>query len=87
MNWEEVLDAACWALKRLFHEDKANAAIHTSEVRFSPLTFRLAEALSVQRWQADALSSAYWPYAIIQEVMAHKNQYPEDKGRIEMEQS
>ena len=28
-----------------YHHDKMNAAIHTSPVRFSPLTFRLAEVL------------------------------------------
>src|SRR5262245_20366830 len=33
------------AFLKMYHEDRANAAMHCAEVRYSPLTFRLAEAM------------------------------------------
>jgi hypothetical protein len=68
MNVHEVM---YWALEHFYHADKANAAIHTSQTRFSPLTFRLAEALE-----------PYLPDSfIVQEVLSHRGKYAEDKGR------
>jgi hypothetical protein len=63
--------AAHQALLYFQHMDKGNAKIHVGEVRYSPLTFRLAEALSAIGWRSDA----------IVEVMAHRGQYAEDLGR------
>jgi hypothetical protein len=59
------------ALLYFKHMDQANAKIHVGEVRYSPLTFRLAEALSATGWRSDA----------IVEVMSHRGQYVEDPGR------
>jgi hypothetical protein len=50
------------------HLDESNAAIHCADVRYSPITFRLAEALSLDD-------------ETVRRVMAHSNQYEEDKGR------
>jgi hypothetical protein len=60
------------ALRHFYHADKANAAIHCAPVRFSPITFRLAEAL-------DSAYDIDDPY--IREVLSHKGQYQEDTGR------
>lgn len=58
------------ALRHFVHLDESNAAIHCAPVRFSPLTFRLAECLA--RLGDDATP---------QSVLAHVGQYEEDKGR------
>lgn len=36
-------DTLWYAFVHFYHLDKSNAAFHTSEVRYSPITFRLAE--------------------------------------------
>lgn len=65
-----------------YHLDCSNAAIHNAPVRFSPLTFRLAEAL------ADNTHGIYivivhegWSENELSHVMADKGRYAEDKGR------
>jgi hypothetical protein len=70
----EVQRAARWAFEHFYHADKANATMHTAEVRFSPITFRLAEALS------ERLHDTEWPQGLY-EVMAARGQYEEDPGR------
>jgi hypothetical protein len=58
----------------MYHLDRANAPIHTNVVRYSPLTFRIAEYL----WN-------HFPsYQVIQElrsVVLDSGQYDEDPGR------
>lgn len=66
-------DALSWAFHHHYHADKANAAIHTSEVRFSPLTFRLAEALLAE---CDHVECDH-----VEEVMRDVGKYAEDRGR------
>lgn len=73
------------AFLKLYHEDLANAATHCSAVRYSPLTFRLAEAISeqvealeVQGAQAKVTSSVY---ADVWAVLVDKGTYAEDAGR------
>jgi hypothetical protein len=56
-----------------YHLDHSNAAVHTAEVRFSPITFRLAEALHGNGFIR--------PTANIAEVIADSGKYKEDKGR------
>ncbi len=53
--------------------DRANAAIHCSTVRYSPLTFRLAEAL-------EAIGKHEGVPAALT-VLVHKGAYAEDPGR------
>jgi len=54
-----------------YHMDCANACVHTSNVKFSPITFRLAEALNACGLQVDKVA----------EVISHVGMYEEDKGR------
>lgn len=63
------------AFLHFFYLDKANAAIHTAEVRFSPVTFRLQEALDAVQYMTDTVA-AEW-----REVRDHNGKYDEDKGR------
>lgn len=70
-----IYSTIAWAFEQNYHSDKSNACIHTSEVRFSPLTFRLAEILT--GYAGPEGDSLY-----VKEVMSHKNKYQEDKGRI-----
>ena len=68
---EALYTAAHTSLLYFKHMDQANSKIHCAEPRYSPITFRLAEALSATGWKSDA----------IEEVMAHRGQYKEDRGR------
>jgi len=60
-----------WAFTHFYHTDYANAAIHQARVRFSPITFDLADWLYVQGSRnGDVLV-----------VMTDKGAYELDKGR------
>lgn len=63
-----------------YHKDHSNAAIHIAGVRFSPITFRLAEALK-QRDIYLALVQEGWSESELQKVWHHAGTYAEDKGR------
>lgn len=67
-----------WCLNHFANLDKANAAIHTSKVRFSPITFRLAEHLNVAHAQVDV--TVVDP--LLLEVLEDLEQYAEDRGRV-----
>jgi hypothetical protein len=73
MTDDPLLTAARHALRHFVHLDEANAAIHCAEVRYSPLTFRLAEALA-----ADDVTDAD---STVARVLAHVGAYAEDPGR------
>lgn len=52
--------------------DHSNAAVHTAAVRYSPITFRLAEHLVHYGFAEDE-----W----VIDVMTHAGTYLEDRGR------
>lgn len=54
--------------------DHSNAAVHCAPVRYSPITFRLAEALT-----GDAVNEPWSAHT--EEVMSARGAYPEDPGR------
>lgn len=60
-----------WALRYFKTLDESNACMHTAEVRYSPITFRLAEFLS------DLVSEC----AEVTAVLDHRGLYAEDLGR------
>lgn len=73
------LDNVLWECFRHFvHLDESNAAMHCGLVRYSPLTFRLAE-------QLDAFPNDIREFLhprnipILDDVLAHRNQYEEDR--------
>lgn len=69
-------------LKHFAHLDHSNAVVHMSPVRYSPITFRLAEALHVGRpWTYDYRSPL--DVHLIEAVLHDRGHYPEDRGRIE----
>lgn len=71
MPLEEVL----WhCFRQNYHADQSNAAIHTSVVRYSPLTFRLAEWL----W---ASAPSYHVNEMLRGVVLDLGAYDEDVGR------
>lgn len=53
--------------------DESNATIHCADVKYSPITFRLAETLSKDGY--------YFDDSCVARVMAHKGRYEEDSGR------
>lgn len=68
-----------WECFRYFaHIDESNAAMHTALVRYSPITFRLAEHL------APILDTGWLDphnHALLREVVGHLGSYEEDTGR------
>lgn len=68
-------DGVLWAFEHFYHLDCANAKIHCAPVRFSPITFRLAEAC-VAKWS----KGEDWTKQLAH-VMHDIGQYEEDKGR------
>jgi len=70
-SYAMLLEAAHWAFLHFYHADTANASFHTAPVRFSPITFRLAEAL--EAYMGDT--------GEIEEVLSHRGSYAEDPGR------
>lgn len=57
--------------------DEANAAVHVADVRYSPLTFRLAELL--EDWELDYLAEPAGE--AVKTVLTHRGRYAEDPGR------
>jgi hypothetical protein len=64
-----------WCFLQNYHLDKSNACVHCSPVRFSPLTFRIFEAL-MALWPGDEDITQE-----MAEVKSHHGTYEEDKGR------
>ena len=74
-----LVDLLFQCLRHFVHLDESNAAIHCAPVRYSPVTFRLAEELDAQSHTAGE-----WPAeddGTIARVLAHVGQYEEDRGR------
>lgn len=68
-----------WECFRYFvHMDESNAAIHCADVRYSPITFRLAEQLH----ELDMYPSLLKRNGdLLKRVMAANGTYAEDAGR------
>jgi hypothetical protein len=71
--------------KHFAHLDHSNAAVHCSPVRYSPITFRLMEALEGHQLRPadpveDQVSAMLW-----HDVKQHSGKYREDVGRIELD--
>lgn len=73
-----ALDQVLWECFRHFaHLDESNAAMHTAQVRYSPITFRVAEHLE----HLD-LSWLYPTNAsLLDNVLRARGTYEEDAGR------
>jgi hypothetical protein len=72
---DKIIGAISWAFEYFEAMDLANSKIHCASVRYSPITFRLNEALML-----------LWPNEedITEEmgrVLQHRGQYKEDAGR------
>lgn len=65
------------AFLHFYYADCANAAFHTAEPRFSPITFRLAEFIISEHGVQFAID----PDARLSQVLAHVGEYEEDPGR------
>jgi putative IMPACT (imprinted ancient) family translation regulator len=63
------------AFKQAYHLDHSNAAVHCAQVRYSPLTFRLAEQLQDIKGPDGTLTSE------VVAVLKDKGAYVEDSGR------
>lgn len=66
-----LIGPAYVAFLHFYHADNANAQFHVADTRYSPITFRLAEALEGMVNDPGE----------IEEVLSHRGQYEEDPGR------
>jgi hypothetical protein len=66
-----------WAFLQNFYADQMNACIHCSDVRFSPITFRLWEELPKARAYSEG-GPLFHAWSV---VNSHHGAYTEDKGR------
>lgn len=73
------VDVIAFCLRHFKHLDESNAAIHMAPVRYSPITFALAERI---RWRA-VRSTRFSAEDMqnVREVLAHRGKYALDKGR------
>lgn len=71
-----MLNLLYQAFKHFYHLDHSNAAVHTAAVRYSPITFRLAEAINEL---ADEVTPKV--YADVYDVLTDMGAYEEDTGR------
>jgi len=65
------------AFLHVYHEDCSNAAMHLAPVRYSPITFALAEHLIMNANFGD-VSEKWIP---VNFVLADRDKYELDKGR------
>jgi len=74
------VSATTWdCFRYFFHLDHSNAAIHSAPVRYSPITFRLAEALDELRFEA--VPDDDFSRSLLDLVLVDLGAYPEDTGR------
>jgi hypothetical protein len=64
-------------LRHFVHADESNAAMHCAPVRYSPITFRVAEQLSALGHELGRTPDP----GLVWEVMGAKGEYAEDTGR------
>lgn len=76
----KLIDILSFCFEQNYGLDRSNAAIHTAVVRFSPITFRLAEEITAQR-NAYGFALLGVTAAAVAEVMSHNGSYTEDVGR------
>jgi hypothetical protein len=74
-------DILVWCFQFHANTDRANAAVHMSPVRYSPITFALAEELGTD----EGIPEADPVRELLHDVLAHRQQYPLDRGRIELD--
>ncbi len=78
MSIDETL---IWAFSQNFHFDLANAAVHCAPPRYSPLTFRLAEAIDEERDRRGAPAPSPIILPEVYAVLSDRGLYEEDPGR------
>lgn len=68
------------AFLHVYHQDHANAAMHCAATRYSPITFRLAEAIHATSYDEDLFAIGGLADAV-GAVMRDRGAYEEDEGR------
>lgn len=76
-GWARVdKDPLLYAFEYMYHMDKANACMHCAQVKFSPITFRLANVL------IDGCNKGFIDFTPeLKEVESHIGLYDWDPGR------
>lgn len=81
-NLYEIARALYESFRHFYHLDRSNAAMHMAPVRYSPITFRLAEVLTDNsRGVYIVVVNEGWSEHELDVVMHDRGLYPEDRGR------
>jgi hypothetical protein len=71
----QVVETLQWCMQLLVRQDEAGAALHLSQVHYSPLTFAVAESLhTLLEYQP----ASYWPpgtQQLVDVVLSHRGLY------------
>ena len=80
MTNSAIATALGHAFLHVYHQDHANASMHCAPVRYSPITFRLAEVIHATAYDEDLFAIAGLAGSV-GAVMGDRGRYEEDKGR------
>lgn len=75
-----IHEALIHSFLHFYHLDHSNAAVHTATVRYSPITFRLAEVLGQYPWLPRSVAGVH-SMDKVQDVLEDRGLYEEDPGR------
>src|SRR5262245_58277296 len=80
-TYMDLSDVLLWAFYYFFHMDRSNACCHCAPVRYSPITFRLAQAIDELRNERgeDPVSTSVLSDVWV--VLHDVGIYEEDHGR------
>lgn len=77
-----LIDLLYECFRHFYHLDHSNAAVHVAPVRYSPITFRLAEAIDQAcRVSTTHLVPSNQVYPDVYSVILDLGSYEEDPGR------
>lgn len=74
-------DVLWHSFRHFYHLDHSNAAMHCAPVRYSPITFRLAEEIRNERVRLHEEKPSAVVFPEVYSVLLDLGEYPEDTGR------
>ena len=81
MTHADLVHALGHAFTHVYHQDHANAAMHCAQVRYSPITFRLAEAIHAVAYDDAYHTLPASTQQALSAVLSDRGTYEEDRGR------
>lgn len=70
-----------WCLRHFKTLDESNAAVHCATVKYSPVTFAVAQCISDLHAESEELLFSRWVLEDAKDVLSHRGAYELDTGR------